>query len=74
MNAAQRRRLQRSRRAVQPPFVMPSSAKGYNPPSCLAMHVSQFAHQRFLDGGWSYEQYTAFQNMAYELFSPEVAS
>lgn len=40
-------------------------ARGYNPPTCLAMFIGQWAHQAFLWDLWSYEFYTKLQNAAY---------
>lgn len=49
---------------------VPHPATGYNAPSCFAMYLSQFAHQRYLDGRITFEQYELFQNLAYTIFPP----
>ena len=50
---------------------LPAQPSGYNEPTCIAMLLAQHAHQRYLDGKCSYEEYQAFQRMAYQLFPPE---
>lgn len=40
--------------------------QGYNMPDTLAMLISQWAHQRFLEGHSSYEEYRETQDWAYE--------
>jgi len=38
---------------------------GYNQPAHTGMLISQWWHQGFLWGWWSYERYAAMQSMAY---------